>query len=93
MTFASKSTTSQEDWLKILSGDTSKLTPAEIQEIERDDEGSNKKENFRLIKRLLPLRLNESDASHFIDNLNKFSSFHTIMQGRVSIYKFKNGLG
>lgn len=73
MIFASKSATSQEDWGKIFSDDTSKLTPVENQEIDKLDEES-KKDGMILLKIILRRRLSTTDANHVIDILDRYDN-------------------
>lgn len=87
MIFASKSTTSQEDWVNIFSGDTSKLTPAENQEIDKLDEES-KNDGMILLKKILRLRLSASDANHVVDILDRYDN----VNGNTFIKILDNGI-
>lgn len=79
MIFASKSSTNQEDWVKFFSGDTSKLTPTENQEIEKLDDES-KKDGMIILKKILRLRLSGTDANHFIDILDSNNNVNSFLE-------------
>lgn len=86
MIFASKTTTSEEDWTKIISGDRTLLSEAEIKAINTNREQSPD-DKWRLLKKLAQLRMSEENANHIIEILNKMrtgATIHEINEGRVS---------
>lgn len=84
--FASKSSTSESEWFRIISGDISSLSPYEIHEVSSSNHRAPS-DRFRLLKKLATLRMDSDDAEHIIrilNNLGHGASMRQVAEGRVS---------